>query len=109
MVEAAGRVSGWPTTRPCDRRGCPAREPASSTPSTSHPRPGRRGLGSALLFAAAVDDLRGRGFAPLVLWVIEANARGRRFYERAGWRPDGARQPIDFDGVPVDEIRYRLD
>ncbi len=48
------------------------------------------------------------GFAPLVLWVIEANLRGRQFYERSGWRVDGARQPIDFDGVPVDEIRYRL-
>jgi GNAT superfamily N-acetyltransferase len=66
-----------------------------------------RGLGSAL-FAAAVADLRARGFAPLVLWVIEANARGRRFYERAGWRSDGARHEIDFDGTPVDEIRYRI-
>lgn len=64
-----------------------------------------KGLGS-VLFAAAIDDLRARGFAPLVLWVIEANARGRRFYERAGWRPDGARHEIDFDGTPVDEIRY---
>jgi hypothetical protein len=26
----------------------------------------------------------------------------------SGSRPDGARQPIDFDGTPVDEIRYRL-
>lgn len=66
-----------------------------------------RGFGSAL-FAAAVDDLRARGFAPLVLWVIEANIRGRRFYERAGWRPDGARHAIDFDGTPVDEVRYRI-
>ncbi len=51
---------------------------------------------------------RERGFAPIVLWVIEGNLRGRRFYERAGWAPDGGRQPIDFDGVMVDEIRYRL-
>jgi hypothetical protein len=41
------------------------------------------------------------------IWVIEANARGRRFYEAAGWRPDGARQAIDFDGAMVDEVRYR--
>ena len=40
--------------------------------------------------------------------VIEGNVRGRRFYERAGWAPDGGRQPIDFDGVIVDEIRYRI-
>jgi RimJ/RimL family protein N-acetyltransferase len=66
-----------------------------------------RGLGTTLL-RAAVADLQARGFDPLVLWVIEANVRGRRFYERGGWQPDGARQPIDFDGVFVDEIRYRL-
>jgi GNAT superfamily N-acetyltransferase len=67
-----------------------------------------RGLGTRLLDHAAAD-LRARGFTPLILWVIEANLRGRRFYERAGWLVDGARQPIDFDGVPVDEIRYRRD
>jgi RimJ/RimL family protein N-acetyltransferase len=43
-----------------------------------------------------------------VLWVIEANIRGRRFYERLGWTADGARQPIDFDGELVDEVRYRM-
>jgi RimJ/RimL family protein N-acetyltransferase len=64
-------------------------------------------LGSVLL-GSALDDLRARGFTPVVLWVIEANERGRRFYERLGWQADGGRQPIDFDGAPVDEIRYRL-
>lgn len=65
------------------------------------------GLGSALLRAAATD-LHSRGYAPLVLWVLQANRRARRFYERAGWHADGAGRPIDFDGVPVQEIRYRL-
>ena len=58
--------------------------------------------------AAAVDHLRTRGLDPLVLWVIVGNERGSTFYEHLGWRRDGARQPIDFDGTPVDEIRYRL-
>jgi hypothetical protein len=40
--------------------------------------------------------------------VIAGNERGSAFYEHLGWRPDGARQPIDFDGTSVDEIRYRL-
>ncbi|MGZ8437479.1 MAG: N-acetyltransferase family protein [Candidatus Limnocylindrales bacterium] len=65
------------------------------------------GLGAALL-RAAVTDLHGRGYAPLILWVLQANRRARRFYERDGWREDGAQRPIDFDGVPVDEVRYRL-
>jgi len=107
IVEAAGHVVGLATTRPC--------ADADVRPGTGElhsiylaPEAWSRGLGAALL-SRAVEDLRGRGYAPLVLWVIEANARGRRFYERTGWRPDGARQPIDFDGVPVDEIRYRID
>ena len=61
------------------------------------------------LFAHAVDDLRARGFDPIVVWVFEANPRARRFYEAAGFRVDGARHDIDFDGVLVPEIRYRLD
>jgi GNAT superfamily N-acetyltransferase len=107
VVADDGMVQGLATTRPCHDEDV--------TPLTGElhsiyvaPEAWSRGLGSAL-FAGAVDDLRARGFAPLVLWVIEANSRGRRFYERAGWHPDGARQPIDFDGVLVDEIRYRLD
>jgi len=66
-----------------------------------------RGLGRAL-YAHAVEDLRTRGFDPIVVWVFEANADTRRFYEAAGFRPDGARQPVDFGEVALPEIRYRL-
>lgn len=104
VVEEDDVVRGFAATRAC--------RDADAAPGTGEvhsiylaPEAWGRGLGSQLLDRAA-DDLRVRGFAPLVLWVIEANTRGRRFYERAGWRPDGARQPIDFDGVPVNEIRY---
>jgi ribosomal protein S18 acetylase RimI-like enzyme len=65
------------------------------------------GLGRRL-FAAAVDDVRRRGFGPLVLWVLTGNARARRFYEAAGWAPDGSSRILDFDGTPIEEIRYRL-
>ena len=66
------------------------------------------GLGRRL-FAAAVEDLGRRGFGPLVLWVLTENARGRRFYEAAGWRADGTSRTLDFGGTPVEEIRYVLD
>jgi hypothetical protein len=42
-----------------------------------------------------------------VLWVLSANATGRRFYEACGWRTDGSSRPIDFDGTDVEETRYR--
>ena len=67
-----------------------------------------RGVGR-ILFAHAVRDLVDRGYDPIVVWVFEANARGRRFYEAAGFRADGTRHVIDFDGTPVPEVRFRLD
>jgi ribosomal protein S18 acetylase RimI-like enzyme len=66
----------------------------------------RRGLGSALL-AAAAADLRDRGFEGLVLWVLTDNAPARAFYERVGFAPDGAARTLDFDGEAIEEIRYR--
>jgi len=41
------------------------------------------------------------------LWVLDGNKRACRFYERHGWRPDGAKK-TDWRGeVRLDEIRYR--
>ena len=37
-----------------------------------------------------------------------ANANTRRFYEAAGFRVDGARQPVDFGEASLPEIRYQL-
>lgn len=65
-----------------------------------------RGLGRPLL-DAALADLAGAGLATVVLWVLTANVPARRFYERAGFRLDGAARILDFDGTPVEEIRYR--
>ncbi|MEO7663693.1 MAG: GNAT family N-acetyltransferase [Candidatus Limnocylindrales bacterium] len=65
-----------------------------------------RGLGRPLLEAAAVA-LRAAGFRIHVLWVLTANDPARRFYERAGFSTDGASRMLDFDGTPIQEIRYR--
>ena len=72
--------------------------------------PESRGVGyGRALFGHTVSDLLARGFDPIVVWVFEANPVARRFYEAAGFRADGTRSTIDFDGLPIDEIRYRLD
>ncbi|HEY7737051.1 MAG TPA: GNAT family N-acetyltransferase [Candidatus Limnocylindrales bacterium] len=65
-----------------------------------------RGLGRAL-FAAAVEGLRASVTGLLVLWVLADNLRGRRFYEAAGWMPDGEARPIDIGGSAIEELRYR--
>ena len=64
------------------------------------------GAGAALL-RAAVEALRAAGHADAVLWVLEDNPRARRFYEREGWRLDGARKVETYLGVEVAEVRYR--
>jgi len=66
-----------------------------------------RGAGRALLYAG-IEHLRAEGFGDAVLWVHPDNQRARRFYERAGWCPDGAERRDEIMGVEVPGIRYRL-
>ena len=64
------------------------------------------GHGRALM-EAALASLRDDGFEQATLWVLEDNPRARRFYERAGWRLDGAAKEDEFLGTTVREVRYR--
>ena len=65
-----------------------------------------RGVGRALM-EAAVRGLMARGFREAVLWVFEANAPARGFYEHLGWAPDGAAKAFEIGGAAPIEIRYR--
>ncbi|MGW5050030.1 N-acetyltransferase family protein [Actinokineospora sp. NPDC004072] len=69
------------------------------------PRWGRRGHGTRLL-AAAVDALRGAGMTRAIAWTPEQNTAGKRFYQRAGWTPDGVLRTLDAGGRPLREIRF---
>lgn len=60
-----------------------------------------------LLIAAARERLRRVGVTSAALWVLDGNVRARRFYERDGWRFDGARRTQTYGSAPVDEVRYR--
>ena len=46
-------------------------------------------------------------FGSAVLWVLEQNHRARRFYEREGWWPDGARASEDVASLSLPTVRYR--
>lgn len=46
------------------------------------------------------------GFHEMALWVLKENWRARRFYERAGFLPDGAEEPFEVGGAVVPEVRY---
>jgi len=59
-----------------------------------------------LLMDAAVAGLAALGYADATLWVLDANERARRFYERAGWAPDGNVMTDDSRGFTIREVRY---
>lgn len=63
------------------------------------------GIGHALL-TESVRRCRAAGHPRMYLWVLKGNTRARAFYERAGFRADGAEEPFDVDGVAVPEVRY---
>lgn len=67
-----------------------------------------RGIGRRL-FAEATKRLRTAGFESAMLWVLESNARTRRFYEAAGWRSDGSEKTEQMGDVTLREVRYRAD
>jgi GNAT superfamily N-acetyltransferase len=53
-------------------------------------RPDLWGTGLAgTVVEAALDDIAKDGAERASLWVLTANGRARRFYERTGWEPTG--------------------
>lgn len=72
--------------------------------------PGTQGSGAGgTLLGVAVEHLRERLMTPVLLWVLRDNAQSRRFYERCGFVTDGGEHLFEVDGVPLPEVRYRLD
>ena len=65
------------------------------------------GVGRALT-DAALGGLRAAGYQRVVLWTLTDNARARRFYDKAGFAPDGATNVLDGLGS-VEELRYARD
>ena len=68
------------------------------------PRWGRRGHAGRLLVEAATA-LRAAGATRAIAWVPERDTASRRFYERAGWDPDGTVRTLDAGGRPLREVR----
>jgi ribosomal protein S18 acetylase RimI-like enzyme len=71
-----------------------------------HPSRWDRGIGRALL-RRAEESMRSSGFREAVLWVLEGNERGERFYRAAGWEHDGGSKLDEFQSATVTELRYR--
>lgn len=65
-----------------------------------------RGIGRALM-SSAIAALTDAGFSSATLWVLDTNARARRFYEAGPWRPDGTIKREERGAFVLQEIRYR--
>ena len=65
-----------------------------------------RGVGTRLL-QAGLDHLREIGLKEVTLWSFRGNERANAFYERHGFRREGAEKRMeDWDNIPI--ARYRL-
>jgi GNAT superfamily N-acetyltransferase len=72
------------------------------------------GVGRALI-TRALTEFDGFGYGQASLWVLNTNARARRFYEAGGWQPDGTLKTatVGVTGSELDapveivEVRYR--
>ena len=60
------------------------------------------------LMCRVLDETKAGGYPRIVLWVLEQNARARRFYERSGFRLDGRSFVPDWLGG-VTEVCYARD
>ena len=103
VVEDGGEVVGFASVGASRDEG--AEQEAELYAIYLHPSRWGRGIGRALL-QRAEESMRSSGFRRAILWVLEGNERGERFYQAAGWEQDG-RKVEDFQGAAVPELRYR--
>ncbi|MGW3803053.1 GNAT family N-acetyltransferase [Streptomyces clavifer] len=103
-LAADSAVTGWACYGPCRDAGAPSGR-GELYALYVHPERIGTGAGRALL-----SELTARaataGFHEMALWVLRDNTRARRFYERAGFLPDGAEESSETGGAAVPEVRY---
>lgn len=106
IEDEPGRVVGYALAGPCADPDPDAVALGEIQAVYLDPEARGRGFGRMLL-EASMTTLAGAGCAAAVLWVLTPNLAARRFYERLGFGFDGAARMVDFDGTPIEEIRYR--
>jgi GNAT superfamily N-acetyltransferase len=102
VAETDGTLAGFTYVGP-DEDGDPA--PGELYAIHVDDRYHGRGVGTALI-RDALDTMRRRRYLRGTLWVITANQRARRFYERGGWQPDGGRRDGWIGPVSTPQLRY---
>jgi GNAT superfamily N-acetyltransferase len=105
VAEDDGRVVGFVDVRPSRDDDV---APGTGEITSVYASPDRWGTGvGRVLMSAAQAAMREAGFTAATLWVLRGNERARRFYDRAGWQPDGTEKTDEVAGAEVVEVRYR--
>ncbi|MGW6745319.1 N-acetyltransferase family protein [Streptomyces sp. NPDC055025] len=104
VAERAGQVVGWGCCGPSRDEDAPAGS-AEVYALYVLPEQVSTGVGRALMDALTTRAVS-EGASVLVLWVLTANERARRFYAKAGFAPDGAAEAFEVGGATVSEVRY---
>ena len=101
-----GAVHGFVNAGPYRDQDAPADGPGWGEIYAIYVHPDRWGTGiGRTLLATALATLDSA--CPVALWVLEANASARRFYERSGFAADGARSTFEIAGALIPEVRYQ--
>jgi ribosomal protein S18 acetylase RimI-like enzyme len=105
VAEEGGKIIGFETYGP-------AREPAFGYAGELYaayflPEAMGKGLGTEMM-KTVFRDLCAQGLNDMIVWVMEANTRGRRFYEKilGGAIVEGSRQSFEIAGATIWEIAY---
>jgi GNAT superfamily N-acetyltransferase len=111
VAEAAGSVVGWLSVGPYradEGEDVPGPSCGEVGAIYTLPEVWGRGVGRALM-AYGLGELRRLGLHPVLLWVLAANERARRFYEKVGFSSDGLVVGFEVGGATLPEVRYRYD
>jgi len=107
VAERAGTVVAWSMVAPYRDDDVPAPQPGCGELFAIYVLPEHQGAGvGRALLAYSLEQLG--DLRPVLLWVARDNAPARRFYERHGFRADGATQTYTVGGTEVPEVRYRF-
>jgi ribosomal protein S18 acetylase RimI-like enzyme len=106
VAELDGAIVGWSAVGPYRDDDVPAPQPGCGEIVAIYVLPAHQGAGIGRALLTHSLDRLGE-LRPALLWVARDNAPARRFYERYGFRADGATQIFTVRGAEVPEVRYR--
>jgi ribosomal protein S18 acetylase RimI-like enzyme len=106
LAEVDGRVTGFVNLGACRDEDVSPERVGEVMAIYVEPEAWGLGIGKVLM-REAMAQLRNGGSVEVALWVIEANRRAVGFYERLGFRTDGAVRIQDIYGKPTAIVRLR--